>query len=297
METKNQNPSFTVSLRGYDREEVDEYLDSLAEALEQVDTAEEHTRQLQAHINRLNARIKELEDRLSTENPKSGMLLGERIGILLRQAEETAEDTVARAETQAAKIVTAAEQRAEEAEQVVRSATARGEEQGRRIEAAARSDAAEIIAEAEGRATARTRQIEQWAEQVISHTRAEEARMLHEQKATRERFAAEMAELQGQRGVAYRTLSELRDAVGHAIGIAEPEPEKEPPTSEPIPSPELGTAEAPEAVEAEQADKPEAGAPGGVPAGSEDDEHFEEKLEAWVNWTGENETVRPHPAG
>ncbi|HEX4865424.1 MAG TPA: DivIVA domain-containing protein [Acidimicrobiales bacterium] len=297
METKNQNPSFTVSLRGYDREEVDEYLDSLAEALEQVDTAEEHTRQLQAHINRLNARIKELEDRLSTEHPKSGMLLGERIGILLRQAEETAEDTVARAETQAAKIVTAAEQRAEEAEQVVRSATARGDEQGRRIEAAARSDAAEIIAEAEGRATARTRQIEQWAEQVISHTRAEEARMLHEQKATRERFAAEMAELQGQRGVAYRTLSELRDAVGHAMGIAEPEPEKEPPTSEPGPSPELGMAEAREGSEAEEADTPEGNAQGGVPAGSEDDDHFEEKLEAWVNWTGENETVRPHPEG
>ena len=107
METRNHNPSFTVSLRGYDREEVDEYLDSLAEALEQVESAEEHTRQLQAHINRLNARIKELEDRLGSDSPKSGLLLGERIGILLRQAEETAEDTVNRAETQAAKISSA----------------------------------------------------------------------------------------------------------------------------------------------------------------------------------------------
>jgi DivIVA domain-containing protein len=281
METKNHNPSFTVSLRGYDREEVDDYLDSLAEALEQVDNAEEHTRQLQAHINRLNARIKDLEDRLGSDSPKSGLLLGERIGILLRQAEETAEETVTRAEAQAARIITSAEQRAEEAEQVVRSATTRGEEQARRIEASARTDAAEIIAEAEGRATARTRQIEQWAEQVISHTRAEEARMLQEQKAARERFAAEMADLEKQRDSAQRTLSELRDMLGHAIGIVAPEPEKEATAPEPA-SP--ATAEVDEAQEAEAS----------TPAMdlNEDDEQFEEKLEAWVNWTAETDQTR-----
>jgi DivIVA domain-containing protein len=275
METRSHNPSFTVSLRGYDREEVDEYLDSLAEALEQVESAEEHTRQLQAHINRLNARIKELEDRLGSESPKSGLLLGERIGILLRQAEETAEDTVNRAEAQAAKIITAAEQRAEDADQVVRSAKSRGEEEGRRVEAAARTEAAEIIAEAEGRATARTRQIEQWAEQVISHTRAEEARMLQEQKSLRERFAAEMVDLQTQRTAAHRTLSELRDVLARAIGVVAPEPEKEATDSETMSS----AAEADEEQETEVSTA--------VPAGSEDDEHFEEKLEAWVNWTNQ----------
>ena len=277
METKNHNPSFTVSLRGYDREEVDEYLDSLAEALEQVDTAEEHTRRLQAHVNRLNARIKELEDRLSSDSPKSGLLLGERIGILLRQAEETAEETITRSEAQAAKIVTSAEQRAEEAEQVVRSATERGEEQARRIEASARADAAEIIAEAEGRATARTRQIEQWAEQVISHTRAEEARMLQEQKVARDRFAAEMTELESRRSGAERTLSELRDALGQAIGIVATEPEKVAAAPEPSPTP---------AAEVEEASEAEASMPAHAVT-DDDDEQFEEKLEAWVNWTAD----------
>lgn len=277
METRNHNPSFTVSLRGYDREEVDEYLDSLAEALEQVESAEEHTRQLQAHINRLNARIKELEDRLGSDSPKSGLLLGERIGILLRQAEETAEDTVNRAETQAAKIITAAEQRAEEAEQVVRTAKSRGEEEGRRIESAARTEAAEVVAEAEARATARTRQIEQWAEQVISHTRAEEARMLQEHNSMRERFAAEMADLKANRLAAHRTLSELHEVLARAIGVVAPEPEKEP-------APEA-TASAATEVD----DEPEVETSSAVPAGSEDDEHFEEKLEAWVNWTNRAE--------
>ena len=292
METKNHNPSFTVSLRGYDREEVDDYLDSLAEALEQVDAAEEHTRQLQAHINRLNARIKELEDRMSSESPKSGMLLGERIGILLRQAEETAEETMTRAEAQAAKIVSVAEQRAEEAEQVVRSATARGEEQARRIESAARTDATEIIAEAEARATARTRQIEQWAEQVISHTRAEEARMLGDQKVARERFAVEMADLESKRVAAQQTLSELRDALGNAIGIVTIEPEKETPVSDAIPSTQ---------AERDEADEPEALAPAhavndeditDADGDEDDDEQFEKKLEAWVNWTGDADGPR-----
>ena len=41
MDLKTQAPSFTVSLRGYDREEVDGTLDSLAEALGQVNDAEE----------------------------------------------------------------------------------------------------------------------------------------------------------------------------------------------------------------------------------------------------------------
>ena len=101
METSTQAPTFTVSLRGYDREEVDEYLDSLAEALAQVEEAEEHSRRLQAHVARCNARIKELEDRIRTDTPRSGAALGERIGLLLQQAEDAAAETIARASAEA----------------------------------------------------------------------------------------------------------------------------------------------------------------------------------------------------
>jgi DivIVA domain-containing protein len=286
METKTHNPSFTVSLRGYDREEVDEYLDSLAEALEQVDSAEEHTRQLQLHINRLNARIKELEDRLSSEKPRSGVAVGERIGILLRQAEETAEETIVRAEARAAEIVTAAEQRAESAEQLVRSATSRAEEQARRIEAAARAEAADIIAEADSRAAARTRQIEQWAEQVISHTRAEEARMLADQKAAREAFDAELATLATERTTAHRTLNDLRESLANALGIIEVEA-GQPPEKTERKDDAVDVSEPAAAVDIDEGPPTEAHSP--VPAGSDDDEEYEEKLEAWVNWgSGDN---------
>ena len=90
MDTKTNAPSFTVSLRGYDREEVDEYLDSLAEALGQVEEAEAHSRRLQAHVAKCNTRIKELEDRIRADTPKTGIALGERIGLLLHEAEEAA---------------------------------------------------------------------------------------------------------------------------------------------------------------------------------------------------------------
>jgi len=222
METKTHSPSFTVSLRGYDREEVDHYIDSLAEALEQVDDSSEQNRHLHATVNRLNARIKELEDRINAEAPRSGAMVGERIGILLREAEEAASDTVTRAETKAAAIVAEAEAKESEADDIVRAALARGEDQSRRIESAARAEAAEIVAEAEARATARTRQIEQWAEQVISHTRAEEARMLREQQERRKAAKAELQFLRDQHDDASRVLTELRDALGQALGLVEP---------------------------------------------------------------------------
>jgi DivIVA domain-containing protein len=224
LETKTHSPSFTVSLRGYDREEVDHYIDSLAEALEQVDDSSEQNHRLQAHINQLNARIRELEGRINAEPPRSGAIVGERIGILLREAEEAASETVVRAETKAEAILSSADAKEQEADEIVRVALARGEDQSRRIESAARAEAAEIVAEAEARATARTRQIEQWAEQVISHTRAEEARMLREQQEQKRVAKGELQYLRDQQDEATQMLTALRDSLGQALGLIEPAP-------------------------------------------------------------------------
>ncbi|HET6963497.1 MAG TPA: DivIVA domain-containing protein [Acidimicrobiales bacterium] len=219
MESKTNAPSFTVSLRGYDRMEVDEYLDSLAEALGQVEEAEERSRGLQAHIERLNVRIAELEDRIRADVPKTGGILAERISIMLRTAEETAADTINRAEAASAEMLEKAHEDVASAEDRARGAIARGEEQARRLEAAARAEAAEIVAEAEGRASTRTRQIEQWAEQVISHTRAEEARMLAEQQDKREQCEAELQALTEQRDAVAASIAQLREALGQALGL------------------------------------------------------------------------------
>jgi DivIVA domain-containing protein len=210
METKTQLPSFNVSLRGYDREEVDEYLDSVADALGHVEDATEHNRRLQAHVNRLNARIKELEDQAKSNVPRTGVVLGERVGLIINEAELTAAD-----------IIRKAEERAATADEALRTATARGEDQARQIESSARSEAADIVSEAEARAAARTRQIEQWAEQVVSHTRAEEALMVREQQERQTAAAAELESLAAQRRAAALALSDLRDVLNRALGLVE----------------------------------------------------------------------------
>jgi DivIVA domain-containing protein len=222
MESKTTAPSFTVSLRGYDRMEVDEYLDSLAEALGQVEEAEERNRVMQAHMDRMIARIAELEERINGDVPKSGAVLGERIAIILRSAEEAAADTVTRAEAHAAELLGQARDDVASAEDQARGAILRGEEQARRIESAARAEATEIVAEAEARASTRTRQIEQWAEQVVSHTRAEEARMLSDQQEKRERGEAELQALEGERRAVAAILTELRETLGQALGLVGP---------------------------------------------------------------------------
>ncbi len=222
MDLKTQAPSFTVSLRGYDREEVDEYLDSLAEALGQVNDAEEHNRRLHAHINRLNSRIRELEERIRSDEPRSGSLLAERIGILLREAEDAATETISTAEVKAAGLVSEAEAKVAEAEQEARASNAKAEQEAQRIEAAARAGAAEVEAETEARAVARTRQIEQWAEQVVSHTRAEEARMLREQQQKKIEALADLKRITDQRAAAAVTLTDLRGMLGRALELVDP---------------------------------------------------------------------------
>jgi DivIVA domain-containing protein len=273
LETKTQAPSFTVSLRGYDREEVDEYLDSLAEALAQVEEAEEHSRRLQAHVARCNSRIKELEDKIRADTPRTGAALGERIGLLLHQAEEAAADVVARAETDASKTVAVAEARVAEAEDLMQSATTRAEEQARRIETVAKGEAAEIVAEAEARAAARTRQIEQWAEQVISHTRAEEARMFVEQQKAKDAAATELRSLAEQRRAAAATLLSVREAIGRAVGLIE---DKEEPSTVPEASPSDEEEQEPEPAVAEA--RPSGHAAADMPEA----EQLEAKLDAWV---------------
>ena len=225
MELKTHVPSFTFSKRGYDRMQVDEFVGTMAEDLEQMEALRDQNRRLQAHVSRLNCRVKDLEERLSTDAPKTGVALGERIAILLRTAEEAAAETMARAEHEASSLTAQANAKMMEADDMVRAAVARSEAQARGIEAAARGQAQEIIAEAEALAAARTRQIEQWTEETISRTRAEEARLLREQEEMKRAARAELQELADQRDAAAAALGDLREMLGVALGlITLPEP-------------------------------------------------------------------------
>lgn len=219
MEPKSLSPTFTVSLRGYDRMEVDEYLDSLSDALGQVEHSREQVRQHQAVIAKLKGRIVELEERINSDTPRTGAVLGERIGLLLRQAEETAADTIRRGEDRAAELIAESNRRLADAEDEAAAIVARADEQARRTEAAARAEADDIIADAERRATVRTRDIEQWADQTISRTRSDEAKMRRDQDVERQRATAELRDLAAKRDAVAATLADLREALGNALGL------------------------------------------------------------------------------
>ncbi len=219
MEPKTLSPTFTVSLRGYDRMEVDEYLDSLSDALGQVEHSREQVRQHQAVIAKLKGRIVELEEKLNSDTPRTGAVLGERIGLLLRQAEDTAADTIRRGEDRAAELIAESNRKLADAEDEAAAIVARAEEQARRIEAAARAESDEIIADAERRATIRTRDIEQWADQTISRTRADESKMRHDLDVERQRAIAELRDLATKRDTVAATLADLREALGNALGL------------------------------------------------------------------------------
>ena len=119
--------------------------------------------------------------------------------------------------------------------------------------------------------------------------------MLADQKTTRQAFDAEMAKLATERTAAHRTLSDLREALGEALGILPAETE-EPAVVEtadeaaPVAEDEAETVDSDEtAGKTELDDGPPTEAHSPVPAGSDDDEEYEEKLEAWVNWSsGDN---------
>ena len=69
---------------------------------------------------------------------------------------------------------------------------------------------------------ARTWQIEQWAEQVVSHTRAEEARMLREQQQKKIEALADLKRITDQPAAAAVTLTDLRGMLGRALELVDP---------------------------------------------------------------------------
>ncbi len=228
-------PSFTVTLRGYDKDEVDEYIDSLrdshdgdAEALADADSRSQF---LESEVRRMTGRVGDLERALRSETPRSIDALGERLVLILDQAEAGATETVAVAENEASGIMAAARQAAEEARveaaRVMSDAQARAanttktaEQTAWRLEHEAQQRADEVVRQAEAQAEARITEIEQWAAQV-------RAQITSDQVHAREEFARvkgirdeEIRELIGRRDAIIAGLDAVSRALVHTISDA-----------------------------------------------------------------------------
>lgn len=103
-----QQPEFALAMRGYDRDQVDEYvarLDAwLTEWRQRAAAAEATSESARAKAAELRRRVAQLEERSFTSTPESIEALGERVGNILKAAFAAAEEMRAEAAQETAAL-------------------------------------------------------------------------------------------------------------------------------------------------------------------------------------------------
>ena len=122
-------PKFATVVRGYDRMQVDDYVEHLTQWIEQADY---RAQQCEAAVTRANAEIEQLRRRLAsvdsgtlTATPESMKALGDRVGNIMQSSFDAAKELHRRAEDTAEAVTAAAE---EAAASIIEEATARAGE-------------------------------------------------------------------------------------------------------------------------------------------------------------------------
>lgn len=199
-------PTFDLTLRGYDRRQVDEYLDRLEHDLSVAqadrDAAAARIALTEKRLNELEHELQAARAQLTESSHPTYAGLGKRVEQLLSIAEEEADrlreealrDT-AEERAAAGTLVQGAQKQAEQAQRDFDAALderrreAQAAEEARRADADKRMALAEQrIAEAEAAATSRIAEAQQAAEQLFGSARAEAERKVSEATAHSERL-------------------------------------------------------------------------------------------------------------
>jgi DivIVA domain-containing protein len=184
-----QEAAFAVTVRGYDRAQVDEYVDTLREwldnAVTRMEAAESESGRLGQQVLLLRTRVAQLERQLNDSPPRSIAALGDRVTQILRLAEEGAVTVQADAEAEAIAILGRARQ---EAGDLIRDGQARRSEM-ETFAAGARQQATEVLEQAEGRAT-------EAADRILGDA---EARAVEREAQAVQRARGVIADAEGQR--------------------------------------------------------------------------------------------------
>lgn len=224
--TGDEQPSgFDIVLRGYDRRQVDDYLDRVEVALQQADARHAHD---SGRVGELEAALADLRDRLAAAErraegrPEPASVVGDRLATMLRLAEEEAEQLVEQARSRAAEQTAqrAADLDAREAElrerlAEVDRATVQAQQDAEAIRAAARADAERLRAEAEEAARASAAGIDDEVRQLREEGRREAAAMTAEARR-------QVEELSRQRDAIAAQLQSLRDTLAGAVAPLSP---------------------------------------------------------------------------
>jgi cell division septum initiation protein DivIVA len=236
--TTELTPQFAVTVRGYDRAQVDDYVDTLrnwhGNATARMQAAETEAAQLREQVVRLRQRVADLEQQTGQEPPRTITALGDRVTRILQLAEEAAAQTRTEAEAEARMIVSKAEDEAEanarttrarqvEVETFLTSATEQAQQAVQHAEQRASEAAARLTSEAEARAAQRESEARERSQQIIAEAEANRARVLEELAAERSRAGAEVEALRTKRDEIRTGLSHLQESLHSTLGELPPD--------------------------------------------------------------------------
>jgi hypothetical protein len=252
-------PDFAMALRGYDRLQVDDYLERqqrwAAEVVNRLGDAERRAEASEAAASTLRSRLADLEAKHAEDAdgpPRSIAALGDRVGRILQTAwdagEEVREEVVSAARSEAAAI----ERRASEREAAAAAAVDSAHDEAREIVAAAEtrrveaeSEAARVRDEAEGIARARAAELvseaEATAERVRNDASATAERTIESAERRRDELEEVIAGLQERRDAALAELDRVRAALEQVVAVPglAPTAGAAPPAPDPDPEPRV----------------------------------------------------------
>jgi cell division septum initiation protein DivIVA len=225
-------PEFAVTVRGYDRAQVDEYIDWLREWLSnatvRMEAAETEAGQLRDQVRRLQLRVDDLEAETSDQPPRTIAALGERVSRILELAEEGAAAVLGEAEAEAEQLLARARAEAEgisegtaarqaEVDSRLASAAEEARQTVQEAEARASETVAGMMRDAEERAQAWEAQAQQRARELVETAEQERARILVLMAAEKAAMDAQLAGLAAQRDQVLASLSRLHQSLASTI--------------------------------------------------------------------------------
>jgi DivIVA domain-containing protein len=199
-------PSFALSRRGYDRDEVDKFLSELADRLEALDAE----RPEPAEHSPSDAMRREME------------LMGQKTAEILAQAEESAERLRSEATQEASKALARAREEVAEAKQAAEQARAGATAESERITREADAYSKRVRAEADADAQAVRAQAASELAETVERAKADAVASVQAEDEERRKLNDELEELAARRDAAREELRKIAGVLADAAGADQP---------------------------------------------------------------------------
>lgn len=249
LQDEPESTGFDVVLRGYDRRQVEDYVERVEVALAEADRQHaddgERLATLEQEVLSLHHRVAEAEER-AAGLPEPASRIGERLATLLRLAEEEAEQIVTQAQERAAASMSertedldrreaevlgaaaAAEQTRLDAQRDADTLRARAQQEAQTLAADSRRQADALVAEAREQADTVIAQATEQAD-LKRRTAEEDVIIIHDDArahAAQERAIAQkqLDDLAHQRETIASQLQSLRETLAAAVQPLTPPP-------------------------------------------------------------------------